>query len=177
VVRTRVGYAGGTTPDPTYDDIGDHAETVQVEYDPEKISYGELLDVFWTSHNPAARSWSSQYRSAIFPADEEQRKAAERSAAKVRAELGGRIFTAVEPLSRFYRAEGYHQKYYLRSDYLLMREFNEMYPERDGFVNSPSAAKVNGILAGLGSKEGLEKILPLLGLSEEAQKRLRVRVK
>lgn len=52
-----------------------------------------------------------------------------------------------------------------------------MYPERDGFVNSPSAAKVNGILAGLGSKEGLEKILPLLGLSEEAQKRLRVRVK
>ena len=95
-----MGYAGGTTPDPTYDDIGDHAETVQVEYDPEKISYGELLDVFWTSHNPAARSWSSQYRSAIFPADEEQRKAAERSAAKVRAELGGRIFTAVEPLSR-----------------------------------------------------------------------------
>ncbi len=177
MVRTRVGYAGGTTPDPTYDDIGDHAETVQVDYDPEKISYDELQDVFWTSHNPGARPWSTQYRSAIFPADDDQRKRAERSAAKIEADIGGKIFTAIEPLARFYQAEGYHQKYYLRRDYVLMREFNEMFPERDGFVSSPSAAKANGIIAGLASKEELETFLPLLGLSEEAQKRLRTRGK
>ena len=172
-----MGYAGGTTPDPTYDDIGDHTETVQVDFDPAKISYGELLEVFWTSHNPAARPWSVQYRSAIFPADEEQRKTAERSAAKLETAIGGKVFTAIEPLARFYMAEGYHQRYYLRRDYILMREYSEMFPERDGFVNSPSAAKANGILAGLGSKEELERFLPLLGLSEEAQKRLRTRVK
>lgn len=176
-MRTRVGYAGGTTADPTYDDIGDHTETFQVDYDPEKISYGQLLDVFWESHNPTARPWSVQYRSVIFPADEEQRKTAERSAAKIEAAVGGRVYTAIEPLSRFYLAEGYHQKYYLRRDYILMKEYNEMYPDRDGFVNSPSAAKANGILAGLASKEELEKFLPLLGLSEEAQKRLRTRGK
>ncbi|MBL3540223.1 MAG: peptide-methionine (S)-S-oxide reductase [Aminivibrio sp.] len=175
-MRTRVGYAGGTTADPTYDDIGDHTETVQVDYDPEKISYEQLLDVFWESHNPAARPWSVQYRSVIFTADEEQRKTAERSAARIEAAVG-RVFTAVEPVSRFYMAEGYHQKYYLRRDFILMREYGDMYPERDGFVDSPSAAKVNGILAGLGSKETLEKFLPLLGLSEEGKKRLRTRVR
>jgi methionine-S-sulfoxide reductase len=170
-----VGYAGGTTADPTYDEIGDHTETIQVDYDPTKITYEELLDVFWKNHNPAARPWSTQYRAAIFPADEDQRKAAERSAEKLEDAIGGKIFTAIEPLARFYLAEGYHQKYYLRRDYVLMREFNEMYPGRDGFVNSPSAAKANGILAGLATKEELVQLLPQLGLSEEAQNRLRTR--
>jgi peptide-methionine (S)-S-oxide reductase len=176
-VRTRVGYAGGTTPDPTYDDIGDHSETIRIEYDPAKITYGELLEVFWKSHNPAARSWSTQYRAVIFPEDEDQRRDAEKSAAEVRSVLGGRVFTAIEPGAKFYPAEGYHQKYYLRQDYILMRDFNGMYGDLQGFIDSPAAAKVNGYLAGLGSETALRELLPSLGLSEEGEKRLLTRVR
>ncbi len=176
-MRTRSGYAGGTTANPEYENLGDHTETVLVEYDPKKITYGELLEVFWTSHNPASPSMSVQYRSVIFTSDEEQRKAAERSAAKLRADTGGRIYTAVEPLGRFYNAEDYHQKYYVRRDYVLMRDYNAMYATGEEFAASPSAAKANGIIAGLASREEAEKFLPLLGLSKEAGERLLARAR
>ena len=148
-----------------------------MEYDPSKISYGELLEVFWTSHNPASPSWSAQYRSVIFTSDEEQRRTAGRSAAKLRADTGGKIYTAIEPLGRFYNAEDYHQKYYVRRDYVLMREYGEIYATAEEFAASPSTAKANGILAGLASGVEAEKLIPLLGLSEEAGARLRVRAR
>ena len=66
MIRTRVGYAGGTTNNPTYRALGDHAETIQVDYDPTQISYEELLEAFWTSHSPTSRPWSRQYASIIF---------------------------------------------------------------------------------------------------------------
>lgn len=176
-MRTRVGYGGGASPDPTYEDLGDHTETVQVDYDPAKISYDDLLEVFWKSHNPTSRSWSVQYRSVILTADDEQKRAAERSVAKIEKAIGGKVYTTLEPLGRFYVAEGYHQKHYLRRDYVILREFKEIYPGEDDFVNSPSAAKVNGILAGLGSKGTVENLLPLLGLSEEGEERLLTRAR
>jgi methionine-S-sulfoxide reductase len=175
VVRTRSGYGGGTTEDPVYEDLGDHTETVLVEYDPSRVSYGELLEAFWTSHNPTSPSWSVQYRSVIFTADDEQRRAAEKSAARLRSDLGVNIHTAIEPMGRFYSAEDYHQKHYVRRDYVLMREYGEIYATAEEFAASPSTAKANGILAGLASREEAEKILPMLGLSEEARKRLLAR--
>lgn len=176
-MRTRVGYGGGATADPTYEDLGDHTETVQIDYDPAKISYDDLLEVFWKSHNPAGRSWSVQYRSVILTADDEQKSAAERSVARTEKAIGGKVYTAIEPLGRFYLAEDYHQKHYLRRDYVILREFKEMFPDDGGFTDSPSAARVNGILAGLGSKGTVEKLLPLLGLSEEGEKRLLTRAR
>jgi len=83
VLRTRVGYAGGTKPNPTYRDLGDHAETVQVDYDLSKITYPELLNAFWTGHDPTHRSWSRQYASIIFVHNEEERRLAEASKARV----------------------------------------------------------------------------------------------
>jgi methionine-S-sulfoxide reductase len=177
VIRTWSGYAGGTTANPEYENLGDHTETVMVEYDPEKVSYGDLLEVFWTSHNPASPSWSAQYRSVIFTADEDQRKAAERSAAKLRADTGAKIYTAVEPMGKFYIAEDYHQKHYVRRDHVLMREYNEMYATGAEFASSPSAAKANGILAGLATRQEAEKFISLLGLSEEARERLIIRAR
>jgi len=124
VISTSVGYEGGYTPHPTYEEVctgrTGHAETVRVVYDPKKVSYPELLKVFWESHDPTqgmrqGNDVGTQYRSAIFYRDEEQRVAAEESAAsygKKLAEAGyGAITTEITPATEFYFAEDYHQQY------------------------------------------------------------------
>jgi len=78
VVRTRVGYTGGDKPNPTYHNIGDHAESVDIDYDPEVTDYENLLDIFWKNHNPTS-FYSRQYMSAIFYHDAAQKEAAELS--------------------------------------------------------------------------------------------------
>ncbi len=122
VMATRVGYAGGTVPNPTYELVcthtTGHAEAVEVTYDPERVSYDDLLDVFWSSHNPTTRNRQgfdigSQYRSAIFFHTREQEEAARSS--KERLEADGRwsrpIVTEIVPAPPFYEAEDYHQRY------------------------------------------------------------------
>jgi peptide-methionine (S)-S-oxide reductase len=122
VVETAVGYSGGTLANPTYEDVcyrnTGHAEVVLVEFDPARITYDQLLDVFWQSHNPTQLNRQgpdvgTQYRSAIFVFDEEQEAAAR--AAKARLEAAGRftrpIVTEITPASSFWRAEEYHQRY------------------------------------------------------------------
>ena len=172
-----MGYAGGTTADPTYDDIGDHTETLQVDYDPEVISYGRLLGFFWESHDPSAVPWSRQYRAVIFTMDGEQEKLALKSLRAREASLGKKVSTAIEPLRTFHLAEGYHQKYYLRQDPVIMADFLKAYPDLEGFVNSQAAAKTNGFLSGMGSGQDLARILSGLGLSEESARRLSRRVR
>jgi len=122
VVQTEVGYMGGHTESPTYRDVctdrTGHAEVVQLTYDDSVISYDGLLDVFWNSHDPTQRNRQgpdvgTQYRTAIFYHDEEQRSVAERSIATMDA--SGRfkrpIATLVERSGPFWKAEEYHQKY------------------------------------------------------------------
>jgi peptide-methionine (S)-S-oxide reductase len=124
VYTTAVGYEGGYTPNPTYEEVctglTGHAETVRVVYDPKRVSYPELLKVFWESHDPTqgmrqGNDLGSQYRSAIFYHGDEQRVAAEESAAafgKRLAEAGyGAITTEIVPATDFYFAEDYHQQY------------------------------------------------------------------
>jgi hypothetical protein len=76
VIRTRVGYAGGEMEEPSYGKMGDHTETVQVDFDPGRITYAQLLEIFWASHRPTSRNWSRQYMNAIFYHDDEQRRLA-----------------------------------------------------------------------------------------------------
>jgi len=122
VISTRVGYTGGTLANPTYKDVctdrTGHAEAVEVEYDPSKLSYEKLLDVFWENHDPTQLNrqgpdWGTQYRSAIFFTSPEQEAAAK--ASKERLEKSGRyrkpIVTQIVPASTFYEAEDYHQQY------------------------------------------------------------------
>lgn len=119
---TAVGYAGGVTENPTYKEVctdtTGHAEVVQVEYDPEVISYDDLLDVFWEIHDPTQRNRQgpdvgTQYRSVIFAHTPEQEKAAR--ASKARLDESGTydrpVVTEIEPAPAFYRAEEYHQQY------------------------------------------------------------------
>jgi peptide-methionine (S)-S-oxide reductase len=122
VVATRVGYTGGHTTDPTYERVCSHttghAEAVEVTYDPERVSYEQLLDVFWTKHNPTTKNRQGldigdQYRSAIFFHSPEQQEAAERTKEAVQANLHWpkKVVTEIVPASEFYGAEDYHQQY------------------------------------------------------------------
>lgn len=172
VVRTRVGYAGGIKENPTYHNLGDHTETVQIDYDPEQISYRELLDIFWNSHYPASPSPSTQYMSIIFYHDEKQQKLAMETRASVEASIGRQVYTEIVPFSKFYLAETYHQKFRLQQKTELMKDFNAMYPNIEDFINSTAAARVNGYVNGLGTLEGLKKDLNSFGLSPQANKAL-----
>jgi peptide-methionine (S)-S-oxide reductase len=124
VYSTAVGYAGGFTLNPTYQEVctgaTGHAEVVRVIYDPEKIDYEDLLKVFWESHDPTqgmrqGNDVGTQYRSAIYVTDEEQRRAAEDSKRLYQAHLTaagrGMISTEILPAPEFYYAEDYHQQY------------------------------------------------------------------
>lgn len=122
VKSTRVGYTGGNLTNPTYEDVctdrTGHAEAIQIKYDPKEISYKELLELFWSLHNPTTVNRQgpdigTQYRSSIFFHTLEQEKIAKR----VKQELDGskfqnKIVTEIVPASIFYPAEEYHQKYY-----------------------------------------------------------------
>ena len=123
VVSTKVGYTGGMLPNPTYEevctDMTGHAEAVQVEYDPNVITYDELLDIFWNNHDPTSLNRQGpdvgkQYRSAVFFHDENQKMAAEKSK-DLLAKSGKyekQIVTEIVPAPQFYNAEEYHQKYF-----------------------------------------------------------------
>jgi peptide-methionine (S)-S-oxide reductase len=170
VIRTRVGYAGGTTPNPTYARIGDHSETIQIDYDPAQISYPDLLAVFWDSHDPSSRPYSRQYMSIIFAHDEEQRRLAEASRDQVASERGRTLYTEIVPYTDFTLAEDYHQKYRLRHASQVMKAFRELYPDPSDLVNSTAAARVNGYVSGHGTLEGVAAALK--GLPPEAQNHL-----
>src|SRR5205809_563947 len=110
------GYAGGAMPDPTYkqvcsDETG-HAEAIQIEFDPAKVSYEQLLEVFWAAHDPTTLNRQgadegTQYRSIILYHDDAQRVAAEKSKAAVQKEFDGKIVTEIKPVTKFFPAEGY----------------------------------------------------------------------
>lgn len=172
MVRTRVGYSGGTQEHATYHDLGDHAEAIQVEYDPTLLTYEDLLAVFWGSHDAAHAPRSGQYRSIILCENDEQCRLAEASRARAEDAAGRRVSTVVQPAGAFIDAEDYHQKYRLRSDRQLMSEFAMMYPDPEEFVDSTAAARVNGILGGYGDGDRARAIVSELGLSEEGQRRV-----
>jgi peptide-methionine (S)-S-oxide reductase len=122
VTETAVGYTGGTAPDPTYEQVcggrTGHAEAVRVEFDPARVSYDDLLDLFWRVHdatqlNRQGPDVGSQYRSAIFFHDPEQEAAARAAKAHQQAFGGhrGEIVTEIAPADSFYLAEDYHQQY------------------------------------------------------------------
>ncbi len=172
VFRTRVGYAGGTTSNPTYHDLDEHSETVQIDFDPTRLTYAEVLDVFWRGHNPARESSSRQYASIIFYHDDTQKQLALETKAQLEERIRAKVFTESVPLKAFYLAEDYHQKYYLRQVPEIMKDFNTFYPDPKDFMNSMAAARINGFLGGNGTYESLEAQLPGFGLSFEARRKL-----
>ena len=124
VISTTSGYTGGHTVNPSYEQVSHggtgHAESVEIVYDPAKVSYNKLLDVFWHNIDPLAKNaqfcdHGDQYRTAIFYHDEKQRAAAEASKAAVQARLEAQVQTEITPAGPFYKAEDYHQDYHSKN--------------------------------------------------------------
>ena len=124
VIDVEVGYAGGTVPNPMYEQVctgrTGHAEVARITFDPEKVSYGKLLETFWHTHDPTSLNkqgadHGTQYRSVIFYADEKQKQVAENSKSEEQKNFSNPIVTVIEPLKNFYRAEEYHQNYFKKN--------------------------------------------------------------
>jgi methionine-S-sulfoxide reductase len=138
VKKTTVGYTGGHAADPTYDEVSSgttgHTESIQIEFDPKEVSYEKLLDIFWHNIDPTQINGQfadegTQYRTAIFTHNDEQKRIAEQSKKALGA--SGRfnkpIVTQIVPAGTFYPAEDYHQKYYLKSTFQY-----DMYHDNSG---------------------------------------------
>jgi peptide-methionine (S)-S-oxide reductase len=156
VVRTRVGYAGGTEPNPTYHEIHDHTEAYQLDYDPDVLSYADLLEQVFHAHDPFHQSRKTQYQNIVFLADRSQRDALD-TCFDTREFTADEIETRIEPLAEFTSAEDYHQKYSLRSQQSLTTAFSEASYDDEDLRESPAAAVLNGHAAGhdVGANHGL----------------------
>ncbi len=165
VVEAVSGYTGGQKPNPTYQEVSagstGHAEAVQVTYDPAKITYKELLDVFWRHVDPTDGGGQfvdrgSQYRTAIYYHDEEQKRIAEESKAQLEksGRFSGPIVTKIVPLTEFYPAEDYHQDYYTKNP--LRYKLYRFGSGRDQFLNSTWGTEA-GDSAGSMMSEGNSK--------------------
>ena len=148
--------------------MGDHTEAFALDFDPNVVTYDELLAEFWASHEASRPAYSRQYMAAAFPSAQQLD-----AALASRARLPG-AETPVIGSARFYQAEDYHQKYYLRHDRALMAEFAAYAPQ--AFVDSTAAARLNAYVAGHGSLAQLDRELPELALSTAAANHLRSRV-
>jgi peptide-methionine (S)-S-oxide reductase len=172
-VRTRVGYTGGTTRSPTYHRLGDHTEAFQLDFDPARVTYDELLELFWTSHRCDRGTADRQYMAAVWCGSAAQLAAAHASRER-QLQRHRSCLTPVAELGSFYLAEDYHQKYYLRRHADLMAAFAGYTPRE--LVDSTVAARLNGYVAGRGTAATLRAEIAGFGLPPEATDRLVRRV-
>jgi peptide-methionine (S)-S-oxide reductase len=147
VVRTRVGYAGGTKREPTYHDLGNTTEVFQVEFNPDTFTYRNLLNHVFISHAPQNQTRKTQYQSIVLAGTKDQRVVLDDFLTVYQLTADG-IGTRIEQLSRFYPAEGYHQTYNLRSVSSFICVFEAAGYGDDALGESPIAAKLYGYAAG-----------------------------
>ncbi|ANU14260.1 Peptide methionine sulfoxide reductase MsrA [Planococcus halocryophilus Or1] len=158
ILRTRVGFAGGTTPTPSYRTMGDHTETIQIEYDPQVISYANILKEFWRNHYPNRDNYKGrQYISLVHYHTDQQRQVIEAIRKEMETELGESIETEISPFSQFTLAEERHQKYYLKRYPKALDQLAALYPNKEMLVDSTFAARLNGFVKGFGTKDSLQK--------------------
>ncbi|NP_001040364.1 methionine sulfoxide reductase [Bombyx mori] len=165
VIRTRVGYAGGTTKNPHYRSIGDHTEVIEIDYDPKTVTYEELLEIFWANHEYGLTTkLKRQYQSMILYHDDEQRLVAEASHRAVQSRCNETLRTEIAKADVFYPAEDYHQKYRLQGHKDFCRSIGL---DSSKLQTSHWAARLNGYLVGVGGMNQFDQELPKLGLNEK----------
>jgi len=167
VIRTRVGYCGGKSTNPSYYDLGGHTETIEMEFDPSKISLEDLLDIFWDCHSPIYNSSDTQYMSAIFYHDPKQKSIAEKSMAERSKKIGRSLFTKILPCNKFTLAEDYHQKFYLRQVDNFM-ELLSLNTDKE-LIDSPVATKLNAYISGRGNYTEIQKYVQSVDIPESSK--------
>jgi peptide-methionine (S)-S-oxide reductase len=133
--------------------MGDHTESLQIDFDPAQITFTEIAQAFWQMHNPCATQFSRQYMSTIWFHDDQQKSILDEIANGIADQSEKSISTPIAPLDRFYLAEDYHQKYRLQSLRKLMKTFRVMYPRFEDFNQSTAAARLNGFASGRGAQD------------------------
>ena len=152
--------------------MGDHSETLQIEFDPELITYEKLLSLFWKAHDPTWSSQSRQYRAALFYHGKSRRGLRWNPERGSRQGMAGKSARMFFPFRTFTGPRTTTRNTICRQDRILMGDFRAIYPEVRAFTDSTAAARVNGYLAGYGSRTALQHDLDLLRLSPEGRKRL-----
>lgn len=173
VSRTRVGYAGGSTSNPTYRQMGDHTETVEIDFDPDIISVEDILNVFWNHHNPVNINdyKGQQYMSLLLYHDEKQReRMVEVIEKRTRESHKGETLTLIAPYEGLHLAEDHHQKYYLKRYPDAYGKLNILYPNHNDLVNSTLAARLNGLAKGYTNLERITNEIPQWPMSITNQK-------
>jgi len=155
--------------------MGDHTESVQMEYDPTQTTYQNLLEMFWANIHPTSKSYSRQYMAAIFYHNKEQEDMAKKSRDQLQVKLGQKVTTVIAAAETFYVAEGYHQKYQLQKHQDLFKSFH--FTNDKEMVNSYAASRLNGFMGGNGTFEGLLKEIDKYGLDKKMQEKVKQYVK
>lgn len=156
VINTRVGYAGGTTENPTYRTIGDHTETLQVDYDPQAVTYEELLRLFWHNHYPNRDEYKGrQYISLLRYHSDRQKELIKLVKSEMEEELGESIETEIAPFENFTLAEQRHQKYYLKRYPKALDQLKDLVENEDMLLTSTFAARLNGFVKGFVTRDAL----------------------
>jgi methionine-S-sulfoxide reductase len=171
VYRTRPGFTGGQKLNPTYHNLDDHTEAVEVDFDPQQISYAQLLKVYFAAGAGETPPYSRQYRSAVFYHSEAQRAAAQAALDQENQHRQRQLYVDIEPAGVFYRAEDYHHKYHLRQDRRLGQEVRKLFSSEQAFEDSTLAARLNALAAGYKLDAQQIKALPLDLLSPVARER------
>jgi len=159
-----VGYAGGSKLNPTYHNLGDHTETVDIDYDPEQTDYATMLKIFWKNHDPTSKC-TRQYMSAVFYHDLEQKQLAELTMEEEQSKTIVPLATSIIPLKKFYEAEDYHQKYLLQRHSFLMNALDVSPGEE--LNNCHVAARINGYVGGYGSTAWFDKEWEKWGINDK----------
>ncbi|TWT27424.1 peptide-methionine (S)-S-oxide reductase [Planomicrobium sp. CPCC 101110] len=168
VIRTRVGFAGGTLTSPTYRNMGDHTETVEIDFDPAILNFEDVLLHFWRNHYPNRDNYKGrQYISLLRYHNGKQEQVANKVKAQMEKELGEAIETDIAPFTGFTLAEERHQKYYLKRYPKALDQLENLYPTPDLLLNSTFAARMNGFVKGYGTREELKHEIAGWPIEEE----------
>lgn len=171
VLRTRVGYAGGTTLNPVYRQMGDHSETLQIDFDPAVLPYEEILRHFWGNHYPNRDEYKGrQYISLLRFHSVRQQETIIRIKEEMENRLGEKIETEIAPYRDFTLAEERHQKYYLKRYPRILDQLAQHYPDAESFQDSIFAARLNGFAKGFGNREKLKEEIMGWNISEESRR-------
>ncbi|MBA2942602.1 peptide-methionine (S)-S-oxide reductase [Paenibacillus sp. CGMCC 1.16610] len=155
ITRTRVGFAGGTTENPTYRQLGDHSETVEMDFDSSIVSLEAILHVFWSNHNPVNINdyKGRQYRSLVLYRDPSQLDIIRKVMANSEEQGKGTPDTEVAPFKGFYPAEDRHQKYYLKRYPDAIDKLSTLFPTEEALTNATLAARLNGLAKGYTNRD------------------------